>query len=480
MTAFPLGLDTAAPDVISFVGGGGKSSALFGLANAIAGKGDRVITTSTTHLGAAQLALAPISVTVADGHLPLDQIAAALTRHNHCLLIGPPVAHEAATTPAAMGVRLKGLPIPMIDELVSRSSQLGISALLVEADGSKRRPVKVPAAYEPVIPPSTTMLVTVMGLDAIGRPIDDEFVHRPELLRQLLHEYAPTSVPTALAAHLPPLTAAMRLTPAMAAHLLLHPNGGAKGLPPQARHILLLNKAESPLSLALGRLISQKLAPHAPLCLMGAVGVDQSNPIRERRAPLGVAVLAAGQSSRMGRAKQLVTADGEIMAVRAARVALASGATQVVVVTGAYADQVAKQLRMTLGADFTRLHLVHNPDWASGQASSVRSAVQHWAPHIAAAAIMPVDQPFLSPQLLKQIFQRWRLGAQMVAPAVQNQMRGAPALFDRSLWPELAMLDGDVGARVILQRYQRLVSTVETSAMQLQDIDTPADLARLA
>ncbi|MCB0088003.1 MAG: hypothetical protein KDE54_08825, partial [Caldilineaceae bacterium] len=63
---------------------------------------------------------------------------------------------------------------------------------------------------------------------------------------------------------------------------------------------------------------------------------------------------------------------------------------------------------------------------------------------------------------------------------VQSQMRGAPALFDRTMWDELATVDGDVGARVVLGRYADAVSTVETSALQLQDIDTPEDLARLA
>ncbi|MEZ4706390.1 MAG: selenium cofactor biosynthesis protein YqeC [Caldilineaceae bacterium] len=481
LQAFPLELDRNAPDVVAFVGGGGKSSALFGLANAIVARGHRVITTSTTHLSAAQLAWAPATVQITGDQLPLEQIANALAQHNHCLVIGPSVFHNAETvkTPTEMGERLKGLPLPMIDELVKQSSQWGISALLVEADGSKRRPIKAPAAYEPVIPPSTTVLVTVMGLDAVGRPINAEFVHRPELLRQLLDDYWPVSRSNIVEWKNFPLGEDEHLTPSMAAYLLQHAKGGAKGLPPQARHIVLLNKAESPVPLVAGRLIGQKLASPAPLCLLGAVGVDKDQPIRERWAPLGIAVLAAGQSRRMGRAKQLVAADGEMMAVRAARVALNSGAAQVVMVTGAYAAQVEMQLRTALGADFARLHLIHNPDWAAGQASSVRCAVQNFASHIAAAAIMPVDQPFLSPLLLKRIFQRWRMGAQMVAPVVQKQMRGAPALFDRSLWPELAALDGDVGARVVLQRYAHAVSTVDAPAMQLQDIDTPEDLARL-
>lgn len=483
LTALPLRLDFTAPEVVSFVGGGGKSSALFGLANAIASAGHRVISTSTTHLGTEQAALAPAVIEVTASRLPLEQIARALSQHNHCLLVGPVVVEESAG-PQFIGQRLKGIPLPLIDELVEKSADLGVAALLVEADGSKRRPIKAPAAYEPVVPQSTTVLISVMGLDAIGRTISETYVHRPELVRQLLREAMPSEAPNegVLAtsfANRAPISETTRVTPAMAAHLLLHPNGGAKNLPVQARQVLLLNKADGPTELAAARLIVQNLGPTAPLCLVASLQATTHQPIRERWAPLGVAVLAAGQSSRMGRAKQLTVADGDAMVVRALRVALRSGAAQVVVVTGAYASQVTARLQAELDTDFDRVDIVHNPMWESGQASSVRCAIKRFEPFIEAAAIMPVDQPFLTPLLLKQLFQRWRQGAQLVAPTVQTQLRGAPALFDRCFWPEFETLEGDVGARVLLRRHQEIVSTIETSAIYLQDIDTPQDLARL-
>ena len=90
---------------------------------------------------------------------------------------------------------------------------------------------------------------------------------------------------------------------------------------------------------------------------------------------VGAVVLAAGRSSRMGRAKQIEVVDGAPMVVRAITVALQSDVTTVWVVTGAYATEVRAALLPVQALHGARLQLLHNEEWASGQASSVRTAV---------------------------------------------------------------------------------------------------------
>lgn len=217
-------------------------------------------------------------------------------------------------------------------------------------------------------------------------------------------------------------------------------------------------------------------------------------------------VLAAGQSSRMGRAKQIEVVDGEPMVVRAVRTALQSDAAQVMVVTGAYAEAVTAVLDPCLHEVGSRLRLIHNPDWQTGQASSIRTAIQTLSSprqggaeqgfdvrlrvsrvpsgcelsaeqmRVNAVLFLPTDQPFVPPALLQQLIHTWRAGARLVAPLVDGQIRGAPALFDRSLWPELLALQGDVGARPLLQKYRAEIVTIPTPAHLLRDIDTPQDL----
>lgn len=187
-------------------------------------------------------------------------------------------------------------------------------------------------------------------------------------------------------------------------------------------------------------------------------------------------VLAAGQSSRMGRPKQLEAVAGVPMVVRAVTVALQSGVDTVVVVTGAYADQVQTVLTEMLADHPNRLLLLHNAEWANGQASSVRTAVEHFGATADALLFLPVDQPFLPATLLQQLINVWQQGANLVAPAVDDTVRGAPAIFDQSLFPQLLELTGDVGARPLLQRYRDRLSTVPAQSTWLRDIDTPEEL----
>jgi len=188
-------------------------------------------------------------------------------------------------------------------------------------------------------------------------------------------------------------------------------------------------------------------------------------------------VLAAGRSSRMGRAKQIELVDGVPMVERAVAVTLQSEVTAVWVVTGAYVAEVGAVLAPIQAAHGERLRVIHNGDWATGQASSVRAAIQALPATVAAALFLPVDQPFIPPSLLQALIDVWRKGAPLAAPALDGQPRGAPAIFDRALWGELLALEGDVGARPLLQRHRAELVTVPAQAAWLRDIDTLADLA---
>ncbi len=185
-------------------------------------------------------------------------------------------------------------------------------------------------------------------------------------------------------------------------------------------------------------------------------------------------VLAAGRSSRMGRAKQLEVVDGEPMVVRATRLATTSGAGHVIVVTGAYAEEVAAKLAPLTAT--SSIQLVHNADWASGQASSVRAAIYSLPDSIQAVLFLPVDQPFVQVDFLQQLIRAWQAGNKLAAPRVDGEPRGAPAIFDRTYWPDLLAITGDVGGRVVLMKYKSVVTWIAASPSMLRDIDSPADL----
>lgn len=451
---------SAGPAVVAFVGAGGKSSAMFTLARELVHAGRRVVTTTTTRIAAAQIALAPAFVPVTGTELPLAQITAALDAHGHCMLIGRETVEHGDVYKRA------GIAPDLIDGLVARSVSLGLDAVLVEADGSRMLPLKAPAAHEPVLPTTTTLLVPVAGMDVIGRRLDATNVHRPELVRELL----------GLPAH-----DDIRVTPAHVAVLLADPRGGRKGQG-RARVVALLNKVDLPQRLPLARLVAVGLLSRGVPCVLAAVGTSPTPnemPVSERWMPWTAVILAAGASTRMGRAKQLLSLDGEPLVVRAARTALRAGAADVLVITGAQGDDVAHALDAAGLTPAERVRAVHNAAWSGGQASSVAAAVAALEPDTGAAVFFPVDQPSLSPRLLRQLVAAWQRGADLVAPVVDGRVRGAPCLFGPRYWPELAALTGDVGGRVVLQRHVADAVLVPASTAELHDVDTPDQWSQL-
>ena len=207
-------LDMAGDEVVALVGGGGKTSAMFRLAREVAEKGENAITTTTTRIFAAQIALAPAHVPA--GEATRDRIAADLAVHRHVLVIGDTNPKDGK----ADGVSL--------DLFASLRAWFPRACLVNEADGSRMRPFKAPAEHEPVIPVETTLVVPIVGADVFGQTLDADHVHRPELVSAL--SGAPLGMP---------------ITAEIVARVLAHPEGGRKGVPPGARVVVLINKVES-------------------------------------------------------------------------------------------------------------------------------------------------------------------------------------------------------------------------------------------
>lgn len=452
--ALRLRLDPSQPDVLAVVGGGGKSSAVFRLGRDLAATGYRAVITHTARIAAFQTAWSPavVEVDIAAGTLPLAQIAAALDLHGVCLLTGPPVADRRA-----------GLTPHLVDSLAQAAPTLGLHAISIEADGSKMRPAKAPAAHEPVLPDSTTVLIPMLGLDAVGAEINDRLFHRAEIVRSVLG--------------LPP-EGRQCFTPRLAADLLLHAAGGAKARPPAARLLPILNKADHPLRLLYGRLAAARLAALAQGSLLGAVG-GTNEPIIERWGTVATVILAAGASTRFGRPKQLEPVAGEPLLLRALHTA-AHQPGPIYVVVGAQYEAVMALLGRVSNGNAARLgdrvQVIHNAVWAQGQASSLHASIHALPAQVEAAIWLPVDQPYLDAALPARLAEVWRRGADLVAPLVDGEVRGAPALFDRSRWPALLQVEGDAGGRAVLRRFAADVVTVPAEAASLRDIDYPDDL----
>jgi nicotine blue oxidoreductase len=188
-------------------------------------------------------------------------------------------------------------------------------------------------------------------------------------------------------------------------------------------------------------------------------------------------LLAAGEGSRFGQPKALVELDGQTLAERGVGLLRAGGADPILVVTGA----VPLELDGTLTVD--------NPQWRTGMGSSLRAALQalteagrgpETGPEIGAVVVALADQPLVGAAAVARLIAAYRDGASVAVAAYGGQPRN-PVLLAREHWPEvIATATGDQGARTFLRTRSELVTLVECGDTgRPDDIDTPADLARI-
>lgn len=188
------------------------------------------------------------------------------------------------------------------------------------------------------------------------------------------------------------------------------------------------------------------------------------DPLRPAVAGL---VLAAGRADRFGATKQLVELDGRPLVRHAVDAARDAGLDPVLVVVGHDAARVRQALPDGVEA-------VDNPAFAEGQATSLQAGVAAATRTDAGAlVVLLADQPGVSPDAVRAVVAAHGAG-HLVARASYDDRPGHPVLFDRSVWPALAELTGDVGARELLDRLA--VTEVDVPGPCPPDVDRPDDL----
>jgi molybdenum cofactor cytidylyltransferase len=184
-------------------------------------------------------------------------------------------------------------------------------------------------------------------------------------------------------------------------------------------------------------------------------------------------VLAAGRSTRMGGPNKLLEEIGGKPLVRiAAEQALASKASPVIVVTGHQQEQVAAALK---GLPVTP---VHNPDYADGISGSVKAGIAAVPAEADGAVVCLGDMPQVDAALIDQLIAAFdpEKSALAVVPVFDGR-RGNPVLWSRRFFPDLMAIEGDVGARHLIGRYNEAVVEVPvTGNGALVDVDTPEAL----
>ncbi len=427
---------------VAFVGAGGKSGAMRRIVQELSTDIPLIVTT-TTKLGFEQTDLAASHMVVAKMG-DLDAIGARLREWGSVLVTGPLGTGEP---------KWLGLDEVQLGIAHQASTDAG-AVMLVEADGARRRALKAPAEHEPVIPAFADLVVPIAGIDALGAPLSEDAVHRPELVARCLG-----------------LQMGTQLTAQHIADLMTSPAGGLKGVPETAEVRLLINKIESRELLAAGRSIAERalLRKAVRAVVLGAVG--DKDPVVEVRGRIGGVVLAAGASTRLNRPKQLVLWKGKPLVWHAVRAARAGGLSPIVVVIGSGQDEV-KTVLQDEDVDF-----IDNPHWRDGQSASVRTGLAAVADEVEGVIFLLSDMPLVGGAVIEALVERHQSTlAPIVAPRIGDR-RVNPVLFDRNTFPELMDLQGDVGGRALFDRFP--IETIKWHEDVFLDIDTDEDLRRL-
>jgi molybdenum cofactor cytidylyltransferase len=196
-------------------------------------------------------------------------------------------------------------------------------------------------------------------------------------------------------------------------------------------------------------------------------------PVPPDRAAVAAVVLAAGASRRMGRPKLLLTHQGRPLLRRAVEAAADGGCDPVVVVLGADAEHYRPLLEGTPAL------IVHNPEYEYGMSTSIRAGIEALPEDTRAAVILLADQPFIDGEIVRRLVETYRATGGKIVACRYGEVVGVPTLFDRAVFLDLLVLDGDQGARQVVQAYPRRVVTVEIPPEAARDVDTPQDAAVL-
>jgi molybdenum cofactor cytidylyltransferase len=193
------------------------------------------------------------------------------------------------------------------------------------------------------------------------------------------------------------------------------------------------------------------------------------------KSKIGLILLAAGTSRRLGEPKQLLEFGGKTLLRRSAEAAKNSRSDAIVVVFGSNSERFEGELE---GLD---LEIVCNENWIDGMGSSIRAGLNRLLeiePALTAVIVMVCDQPFVSSELVDKLIAKFLEEKASIVASKYAETFGVPALFEKELFRELMDLRGTKGAKTLIVIFQGLAEFVDFPKGNV-DIDTAEDYSKL-
>lgn len=420
-------------ELISFVGGGGKTSSIFRLAHELKARGKKVLVTTTTRIFVPEKGdFDELVIKSKPQHDIFNPVPGSIT------VLGKELLEE--------GEKLKGIDPFWLDSIFTSGC---FDYILVEADGSKQKSIKAPAVHEPVIPSSTTKTVGVIGLSVLNKNVDTE-VFRAEIFKKICGDNSVVNLEQIF-------------------RLVTSPQGLFKNVPPDSEKYLFLNQLEGePLKKAAFLLLAmlEKADFYLDGFIAGSIkeGKFYSYPLRQKIAGI---IMAAGFSRRMGQDKLLLKLDeGLLLVEKVVKEAAASDLDEVILV---YQNPVIQKIGEKYG-----VKTVFNPDAVKGQSASVQIGIKTCLPEMNGYMFLPGDMPFIDRKLINKLLKVFKNSTFPVIVPFYDGQPGMPTIFSSSLKAELLEITGDEGGRSIIRKNPFRVKKVHIKEVfRGIDIDTP-------
>jgi molybdenum cofactor cytidylyltransferase len=190
---------------------------------------------------------------------------------------------------------------------------------------------------------------------------------------------------------------------------------------------------------------------------------------------IGAIILAAGNSSRLGKPKQLLQFHGQTLLRRVLDAATTAQCLPVTVVIGAERNQIARELSET------RELLVENKTWERGIGNSIRAGLRATLtayPKTEAIVLLTCDQPLVDAKIIGGVKARYAETGKPIVASAYSDTLGVPALFARSYFDELFVLDDGAGAKQVIMNHKNDVAQFPFPEGAI-DIDTAEDYEQL-
>lgn len=426
-------------DQIALVGSGGKTSILFGIAKELFS--DNCFVTTTTKMWIRESKYA-------DHAFKIDRVDSI------DMGFGKGINFVYKRIDSLEPEKVNGFEEDQLKVLSKKLKELNIP-LLIEADGSKQKPIKFPASHEPVIPKFINKVCLIVGLSAIGQNLSSNNFHRPELISAAIN-----------------LPLGSEFSWEHLYQLLINENGWIKDIPPESKKILFLHQADVLTNYDDVNKLAIKLLNHYDHILLSSMrngGIE----IVAHWGQIGCGILAAGSSTRFGSPKQLAVFNKKTFIENVIQTALRINFSEVITVLGSSYEKIRPVV------ENYPVKIIHNKAWEEGQSTSVKECVKYFLPkNVEAIVFLMVDQPQIGLELLENIIHTFAYHKNDIIVHTFNLQNRHPILFSRSTFRDLLRIVGEEGGRQLFEKYPPKKILIHDSYYSY-DVDKIEDLKKI-